>query len=262
MIIGISGKKNSGKDLVGMIIQAIVDKPKCFDNTKDVTEEIIKYKVWDKSTFEVKKFADKLKDIVCLLIGCTREQLEDREFKESPLSKEWEIFWYETETFGNKKLAEDLITAKMKGNIDYGSEILTPRKLLQLMGTECGREIIHPNIWVNSLFSDYVQVADLQLKGRRGNLMYNINQSNWIITDVRFPNEAEAIKRRGGLLLRLESKRCDYTDTHPSETALDDYGGKGNEVRTDRWDKVIFNDGTIDDLIIEVKKFLIKNKII
>ena len=30
---------------------------------------------------EIKKFADKLKDIVCLLIGCTREQLEDQEFK-------------------------------------------------------------------------------------------------------------------------------------------------------------------------------------
>ena len=35
---------------------------------------------------------------------------------------------------------------------------LTPRKLLQLLGTDCGRDIIHPNIWVNALFADYVSV--------------------------------------------------------------------------------------------------------
>lgn len=33
------------------------------------------------SEYKIKKFADKLKDIVCILIGCTREQLEDSKFK-------------------------------------------------------------------------------------------------------------------------------------------------------------------------------------
>ena len=41
------------------------------------------------SNYQIKKFADKLKDIACLLIGCTREQLEDREFKEKELGEEW-----------------------------------------------------------------------------------------------------------------------------------------------------------------------------
>ena len=67
MIIGVSGHMNSGKDLVGLIIQHLTD-----------------------SNWKIKKFADKLKDIVCLLIGCTREQLEDRKFKETPLSSEWD----------------------------------------------------------------------------------------------------------------------------------------------------------------------------
>ena len=40
-----------------------------------------------KSTFEIKKFADKLKDIVCLLLGCTREQLEDRGIKSLSLQE-------------------------------------------------------------------------------------------------------------------------------------------------------------------------------
>ena len=29
---------------------------------------------------------------------------------------------------------------------------------------------------------------------------------NWIITDVRFPNEADAIKGRGGIIIRVNRK--------------------------------------------------------
>jgi hypothetical protein len=32
---------------------------------------------------------------------------------------------------------------------------LTPRRMLQLLGTDCGRNIIHPNIWVNATMVDY-----------------------------------------------------------------------------------------------------------
>ena len=100
-----------------------------------------------KSTFEIKKFADKLKDIVCLLIGCTRKELENPKFKEMELGEEWwyykgevGLYPYDTPYEANKKLP--LVK-------------LTPRLLLQLLGTQCGRQIIHPNLWVLSLFADY-----------------------------------------------------------------------------------------------------------
>ncbi len=50
-----------------------------------------------------------------------------------------------------------------------------------------------------------------------------------LIPDVRFPNEADLIRSRGGLMLRVEGdplrQRGDGTrdDDHPSETALDNY---------------------------------------
>jgi hypothetical protein len=70
--------------------------------------------------------------------------------------------------------------------------------------------------------------------------------SNWIITDVRFPNEAQAIKDRGGIIIRIErpggESHCG--GAHASETALDDYD----------FDIVINNDGTIDELIDKVKQ--------
>lgn len=92
-IIGISGKKNSGKDTVGNIIQYLTAEQELkskydyeinFDHTIiDFLEGRSPYS-YD-NIFKNKKFADKLKDIVCLLIGCTREQLEDEDFKKKTM---------------------------------------------------------------------------------------------------------------------------------------------------------------------------------
>lgn len=45
-----------------------------------------------------------------------------------------------------------------------------------------------------------------------------------VVTDVRFLNEARAIRKRGGLLVRIERTDYDVVDTHVSETELDGYG--------------------------------------
>ena len=75
-IISLSGRMNVGKDTVGKIWQ-ITDGSPHF-TTQGVMEFLNKpYE----SRFEIKKWADSLKDMVCILLGCTREQLEDREFK-------------------------------------------------------------------------------------------------------------------------------------------------------------------------------------
>lgn len=65
---------------------------------------------------------------------------------------------------------------------------------------------------------------------------------NWIITDLRFPNEANAIKDRGGITVRINRAEA-YTsgsvkNLHSSETALDRYD----------FDYVIINSGTIEEL--------------
>jgi hypothetical protein len=44
-----------------------------------------------------------------------------------------------------------------------------------------------------------------------------------VITDVRYPNEADAIRAAGGALIRIVRPGADDGDTHASETALDDY---------------------------------------
>jgi hypothetical protein len=257
MLIGISGKIGSGKDTVGTIIQYLTmpgfgkeispnwnfhfDKKNMPITNRHLT-----------SSYITKKFADTLKDIVCLLIGCTREQLEDREFKNTELGEEW---WY----FKGRNGTLISYTKDSKRN-DEDLIIPTPRLLLQLLGTEAGRNIIHPNIWVNALFSEYkYELIPLE----RGS-----KYPNWIITDMRFPNELEAVKKRGGISIRVNrkpfkwidiegwetetGKKVERVEEHKSETALDNA----------EFDYVIENDSTIEDLIHTVNLILIKEKII
>lgn len=106
---------------------------------------------------------------------------------------------------------------------------MTNREFLQKLGTEIGRNI-HPDLWVLYLMQIYESNPD----------------SKWIITDVRFPNEADAIISHGGIVIKVE-RDTGLDDQHISEHALDDY---------EHFSYVIKNNGTIDALIDKVKACL------
>jgi hypothetical protein len=107
----------------------------------------------------------------------------------------------------------------------------------QKLGTEAIRDGLHNKAWILSLFGDLKQ------------------DSKWIITDLRFKNEAYAVKERGGFLIRIEGDpakvRANSTRdmTHPSETDLDDF----NE-----WDSLYKNVGTLANLETYAKLILAK----
>ena len=91
---------------------------------------------------------------------------------------------------------------------------MTIGEMQQKIGTEAIRNNIHNDAWVLSLFGTYKEDKDF-----------------WIITDVRFKNEAEIIKKRGGIIIRLNgdpnNSRVgdDRNMSHQSEIDLDDYDG-------------------------------------
>jgi len=64
---------------------------------------------------------------------------------------------------------------------------ITPRSALQLIGTEVMRENFHQSIWVDSLVKR-VQTS---------------RHDRIVITDCRYQNEAEAIKKIGGVVVRV-----------------------------------------------------------
>lgn len=89
----------------------------------------------------------------------------------------------------------------------YGPEI---RRLLQRLGTEAGRQTLWDSIWVDAAFAGLDEDAKV------------------VVTDARFPNEAEAITERGGQMWRIVREgvgpnlSADGT-AHASETSLDDW---------------------------------------
>ena len=192
MIIAINGRIGSGKDTVGRLIQYLLWKKRVeaggmmlHYTIKDFLSEDFPSDIL--STWQIKKFADKLKDMVCVLLNCTMENLENREFKEQPLGEEWwkivpskEVFYHSHKYYeGVDYLQYKEDYEKNKNNFKIIKT--TPRLLMQLLGTDCGRNIIHPNIWVNSLMSEYDSCFE------DGKVKY-WGEGNWIITDMRFPN--------------------------------------------------------------------------
>lgn len=96
------------------------------------------------------------------------------------------------------------------------------REYLQRCGTEAGRQVLGETVWVDALFRD---------------------SETWgptVISDVRFPNEAQAIKDRGGIVVKIHRPKQMLIDgaDHISENAL-----KGWD-----FDVTVINSGTIEDL--------------
>lgn len=87
------------------------------------------------------------------------------------------------------------------------AKIITPgvRELLQRLGTEVGRDMFGENFWVDQAIK---AIPD---------------GSKVVFADVRFPNEADEIKKLGGEIWRVERIGYKAANDHISEHALDDY---------------------------------------
>lgn len=87
-------------------------------------------------------------------------------------------------------------------------------EMQQIIGTRVFRDNFDEQVWIKALFSDYNHETDY-----------------WVISDVRFKNEANFVKQMGGLLVRIEGDPAKIREnsnrdlTHPSETDLDNYEG-------------------------------------
>lgn len=102
------------------------------------------------------------------------------------------------------------------------------RRMLQRFGTEVGRDLWGSDFWVN--------IAMAKTNGI----------GNVVITDVRFPNEYDAIVNGGGKVWRVEKPGVSAVNAHASETALDGH----------TFDHTIVNMGSKDDLYAAVDYFI------
>lgn len=114
--------------------------------------------------------ADPLREATAALLGVPTRQLHDREYKER----------------------------------DVPCLGVSPRRIMQTMGTEWGRSVIGDDVWIRLLSmraADYDRV---------------------VVPDVRFDNEAEWIRSQGGVVFRIERPGCAAVEAHPSEGGVSD----------------------------------------
>jgi len=103
------------------------------------------------------------------------------------------------------------------------------RRLIQRFGTEVGRELWHKNFWVRQAFGKF-----------------DHNKDNIVITDVRFTNEAAAIRGTGGPIWRVVRNGVGPVNPHSSEVALDNFN----------FDAIIDNNGSLKSLYATVDSLL------
>jgi len=151
--------------------------------------------------FKRDSFAATLKDAVAAVFGWDRELLEGRTTESRQWRETVDLWWADRLNMPN----------------------LTPRLALQLWGTEVARKAFHDDIWIASLENKL-----------------NKAHNDIVITDVRFPNEIQAVRNAGGIVIRVKrgddpmwysvAKRANKGDAlaqqqlkdfniHPSETA-------------------------------------------
>jgi hypothetical protein len=207
MIIGLSGYARSGKDTVAKIIQYINRRNINIDYSLEeaVNDSSFELMLDIESLWRIKKFSGALKKVASILTGISVDKFEDQEFKDSHLGPEW----YTPIDTPLDVVFDDVKFMKM----------MSVRELLQKLGTDAIRNGLHPNAWVNAAMANYKP----SIYGYDGNGSPVAELPHWIFTDCRFPNEAQAIKDKGGVIIRIDRPGVGPVNDHPSETALDNW---------------------------------------
>ncbi len=176
--------------------------------------------------FKKMSFADALKDAVAAIFGWDRDALngltpETRAWRESP-----DEFW--SQALGT---------------------IVTPRVILQMVGTHLFRDNFHRDIWMLTIKRRLVDLVEGQ---------------NVVITDCRFPNEMEMLREMGARIIHVyrdaTTPQWFYDYKYGSLTDGDLING-GIHLSEFLWileshHHAIENNGTIENLYSNVDRFL------
>lgn len=188
-----------------------------------------KIRQWSSMPTVELSFAAKLKQSLAAFLGCSVEDLE-----------EWKNDPYMVVAVGLQVGELGIVQPRMQ----------TVRSALQRYGTEAHREVFGKDFWVDALLPlpDGHPLTDTV-----GLIAFNKRKyadALYVVTDVRFPNEARRVRQSGGVVVRVVGPdQTETDDGHASETPLPD----------DLIDRTILNtkrDDNYASLDLEVRKLL------
>ena len=182
----------------------------------------------DNYDFTRESFAGTLKDAVAAVFGWNRFLLDGQTNESREWREQVDTWWADRLNIPN----------------------LTPRYVLQQWGTEVCRKSFHNDIWVASLENKLRKVG-----------------ANAVISDCRFPNEFEAIKNAGGMMIRVkrgpEPEWYQYVNGALAGNIDDILLLKEYGIHESEWawyglnvDHIITNDGTLDLLYAKVSEIV------
>ncbi len=117
----------------------------------------------------------------------------------------------------------------------------TPRQMLQLIGTDALRKVVHDDFWIIPM--------------KRKIKEHLRNERNVVISDVRFLNEIKLIQDFGGFVVRIDRDNPDKIagfDKHASEVELETFTN---------WNYRLDNNNTLDELYGNVD-FMLEGQLI
>lgn len=130
---------------------------------------------------------------------------------------------------GSFKLAKLATAVNVWGWEELKSISPDIRVLMQRMGTEVGREMFGEDFWVEQTMKRVHEV-----------------EGNCVVSDVRYLNEAQAIRDDGGFIIRIERHGVEAANGHASEQGMEDF----------EYDLVLRNDGSLQEFITSIDSTL------
>lgn len=113
----------------------------------------------------------------------------------------------------------------------------SPRELMQLLGTEWGRQMVHPELWLKLArlhLDNMLELQDGHIPG-------------FVISDVRFDNEAQWIRDQGGTVVHLVRSSAPGVNPHSSESGI--------AIQDN--DQVIHNDADLQNLYAQLDHLIL-----
>lgn len=238
-IIGIAGAKNSGKDTIASMINYIFK----VGVTKATYRDYLIKKINTNNTNadRIVHFADNMKDAMSIIFGIPRGTFNDRQKKDNAY---WDYFNKTFVNFADIIRDNNALVINDTDKLYYTnplSEIIKlaikehkhlyikVRTLMQYFGTDICRYFLDDDIWIRSAM---VKIASIATSRRL-----------CIIPDIRFANEAEAIRFVNsplyGGVIKVNRNNND-SSKHSSEIIDFDV------------DFEIYNDGTLMQLFYKV----------
>jgi hypothetical protein len=189
MIIGLIGKKGSGKSTAARIAK-------------------------EEYGYKILSFAKPLKEMLCDCFGFPMHYFTDPVLKEAidlPVEPSIDFIKKLTDyAYHNLIPVSSQLEVNMILALESFPKRVTPRTLMQFVGTDLFRNCVSENYWI------HVMEMQMDVERHFGN--------RFIFDDTRFPQEIEFIRNKGGLLMKLVRPMPAYlpVDNHSSETFIDE----------------------------------------